>query len=79
MSDVYIKKYWEEEDILFYVHYQDEWAVKQIELSPSGNKFLSIEENPTEIADQPLDKDEIEEQDLITKEEFDAVWMQQQN
>jgi len=31
MQEVFIKKYWNEDDILFYMHFQNGDAVRQIE------------------------------------------------
>jgi len=76
MTNTYIKKYWPEEDILFYLHFEDKYAVRQIEIGPKGTKFLDFE-NPTErklIYDQSLDDLELNPQDYIDKLEFDKVW-----
>lgn len=43
MNDYYIKKYWEEEDILFYLHFHNKLAVRQIEVLSGEAVCLTIE------------------------------------
>ena len=78
MSDVFVKKYWQENGgIMFYYHFEDGWAVRQIEISQGNTVRLSLE-NPTQgesmLADQPLSEADLEERDFISKEEFEAAW-----
>jgi len=67
MKEVFVKKYWDEEDILFYLHFQNGEAIAQVEITPEGRAFLSLE-NPG------LD---LEDKDFITKEEFYRIWNEQ--
>ncbi len=75
--EIFIKKYWNEEDIMFYLHFVDEFAVKQIEITKSGKTFLS-EENPivgeSVLYDQKLEELDINQNDIISKEEFETAW-----
>ncbi|MET0461765.1 MAG: hypothetical protein ABW007_01370 [Chitinophagaceae bacterium] len=77
MQEVFIKKYWAEENILFYVHFQDGKAVRQIEVTPDQKVFLSTE-NPVQgefsLYDQLLDDLQLDQKDFITAPVFDAVW-----
>lgn len=77
MKEIFIKKYWDEGDILFYLHFKDGVSVRQIEISPTGTKYLSAE-NPIQgesiLYDKELEHLELEPSDFITKEEFDNVW-----
>jgi len=67
MEEVFIKKYWPEEDIVFYIHYQNGYAVEQIEIAPIGKFFLSLD-NPREkdsmLSDQPLSEADLDPNDL---------------
>lgn len=77
MKEVFVKKYWAEDDILFYLHFQNGEAIEQVEIAPNGKVFLTLD-NPTESAsmlyDQSLDELDLEEGDFITKEEFYEIW-----
>jgi len=77
MKELFIKKYWDEEDILFYLHFQDGEAIRQIEISPAGKKYLS-KENPVQddsmLYDKEFEQDDFEENDFIKKEEFENIW-----
>ena len=76
MKEVFIKKYWDEENILFYLHYQDGECVRQIEIKGGDYHFLS-KENPDQyklMADKDFDEGEYNKEDFITKEEFEIVW-----
>ena len=77
MQELFVKKYWKEEDILFYIHFQNEKAVRQIEVS-SICKVLLTSENPYQgesmLFDQSFDELELDKSDFITEEEFNKVW-----
>ncbi|WP_153846414.1 hypothetical protein [Sphingobacterium paramultivorum] len=80
MKEIFIKKYWDEEDVLFYLHFQNEEAIAQVEITPKGKVFLSLEnpkENTSMLYDQSLDELALEERDFITKEEFYRIWNEQ--
>jgi hypothetical protein len=77
MKEIFIKKYWHEEDVWFYLHFQNEEAIEQVEITPKGNVFLSLEnpgENTSLLYDQSLGELDLEEKDFITKEEFYRIW-----
>jgi hypothetical protein len=78
MQEVFIKKYWAEENILFYVHFRDGRAVRQIEVTPEKKVFLS-EENPVQgeysLYDQSLDDLQLDQKDFITAAVFESVWV----
>jgi hypothetical protein len=77
MADVYIKKYWDEEDVLYYLHFSDGTALRQIEIS-QGNIARYTADNPVDyrdnLYDQHLDDLELEKDDFITADEFEAAW-----
>jgi hypothetical protein len=77
MKETFIKKYWEEESVTYFLHFKDNVSVRQIEISSSGIKYLSIE-NPFEgdslLYDQSLEELDLESSDIITKEEFEIAW-----
>ncbi|MGE8299101.1 MAG: hypothetical protein ACN6OW_05965 [Sphingobacterium paramultivorum] len=80
MKEIFIKKYWDEDDVLFYLHFQNEEAIAQVEITPKGKVFLSLEnpkENTSMLYDQSLDELALEERDFITKEEFYRIWNEQ--
>lgn len=80
MQELFIKKYWSEEDLLFYIHFQNGEAVRQIEVASKGKVFLTSE-NPYQgesiLYDQPVDELDLEQSDCITEEEFNKVWDEQ--
>jgi hypothetical protein len=75
--DFFVKKYWDEEDILFYLHFHDKKAVRQIEITSKGKHSLSSE-NPTQgnsmLYDQSLENLDLKESDFISKQEFENIW-----
>ena len=77
MKEQFLKKYWAEEHILFFVHFRDGKAVRQIEATSERKVFLTIE-NPVDgdssLYDQHLDDLGAGPKDFITKEEFDRAW-----
>lgn len=82
MKEKFVKKYWEEEDTLFYLHFQDGQAIRQIEITSKGEKFLSLD-NPTSdgsaLYDQSLESLDLQDSDFITKQDFDKVWNNYKN
>jgi hypothetical protein len=79
MKDLFIKKYWAEDDVLFYLHFQNGEAVEQIEVTSSGSVFLSVE-NPIQgdsmLYDQTIEELDLNERDFIGEEEFINAWNQ---
>ena len=77
MSDVFVKKFWPEENILFYLHFQDGNAIRQIEIMPTEKKFLSSSnavQNGSKLCDQNIEELDIAETDFITIDEFEKIW-----
>ncbi|WPU99866.1 hypothetical protein SNE26_28055 [Mucilaginibacter sp. cycad4] len=77
MKETFVKKFWEEEKTLFYLHFQDNTAVRQIEVNSNGKVFLS-EEYPVKgdsiLYDQTLQDLDLQENDFISEQEFEEVW-----
>ena len=77
MKKVFIKRYWEEEDITFYIAFLNEDAIKQIEISSDG-VFLTSEKYPINensmLYDQDFSDLDLSEFSLISEEEFMKVW-----
>ena len=80
MQELFVKKYWNEEDVLFYLHFQSGKAVRQIEETSKG-RVLLMSENPYQegsmLYDQSVDELELNDSDFITKEEFNKAWNKQ--
>lgn len=80
MKEFFVKKYWDEEDVLFYIHFQNGEAVRQIE-ETSRDRVLLTSENPLQgesmLYDQSLDELELNKSDFITEEEFNKAWNEQ--
>lgn len=80
MQELFVKKYWVEENVLFYIHFQNGEAVRQIEETSKGRVLLTSE-NPHQgdsmLYDQSLNELELNESDFITEEEFNKIWNQQ--
>lgn len=74
---VFIKKYWDEADILFLLHFEGGYAVRQIEIHQDFVVCLSINkpiENEFFLYDQTLNDLVIDDKDIISQEEFDSFW-----
>lgn len=80
MKEFFVKKYWDEEDVLFYIHFLNGEAVRQIE-ETSRDRVLLTSENPLQgesmLYDQSLDELELNKSDFITEEEFNKAWNEQ--
>ena len=80
MEAVFVKKYWNEENVLFYLHFQNGAAIRQIEVTPKGKLFLTAE-NPLKgdsmLYDQSLNKLDLQKSDFISEDEFNKVWNDQ--
>lgn len=77
MKEVFVKKYWEEEDVLFYLHFQDNEAVRQLEITPTSKLKLTLNSpinGESILYDQTLDELELQESDFITEEDFNKIW-----
>lgn len=80
MKNVFIKKNWEEENILFYLHFQDGEAIRQIEIKDNEKLFLTSDTpqiGDSFLYDQSLDELDLQESDFITENEFDKIWNNQ--
>ncbi len=78
MKDIFVKKDWSEESILFYLHFKDGQAVRQVEVSKDGTKYLSIEkpiQGASMLYDQALADLHLENDDFITENEFEQAWL----
>ena len=74
---MFLKKFWAEGEILFYVHFQDGRAVRQIEVTLKNKVFLTTDhpsEGDSVLYDQHLDDLQAGPRDFITREEFERIW-----
>lgn len=77
MQEVFIKKYWPDGNVLFYVHFQDGHAVRQIEITPQGKIFLTTDQpqkGDAVLYDQTIDELGLQRGDYVTDIEFERVW-----
>ncbi|WHT38891.1 hypothetical protein QNH98_18245 [Myroides sp. mNGS23_01] len=77
MKEIYIKKYWDEENVLFYLHFQDDKAVRQVEITSTSKVLLTLDSpmiGDTMLYDQSLEELELKEADFITEVEFNEIW-----
>jgi Predicted phosphatase homologous to the C-terminal domain of histone macroH2A1 len=77
VNRIYIKKKWDEENIIFYLEFENDYAIKQMEIH--GNTIVRLsQEHPVEgeffLYDQTLSDLEIEPHDYITEDEFYKIW-----
>lgn len=82
MKEVFLKKFWLENNTLFYLHFINDYAVRQVEISSNGAIFLSTERPVVDDAflyDQRLSELEYSEKDFITKEEFELIYSLKKN
>lgn len=77
MKEVFIKKYWDDENVLFYLHFQNDTAFRQIEIT-SNNKILLTSQHPRSgnsmLYDQSLKDLDLQKSDFITELEFNRIW-----
>ncbi len=77
MEELYIKKYWQENNLTFYIHFNGDKAMRQIEVS-EDNIVLLLQEEPVKgnsvLYDQSLGDLELQPEDYITEAEFNANW-----
>lgn len=73
----YLKRYWPDEDILFYLHFDGSEVIRQIEVSPSGQIMLS-KDNPIQgesmLYDQIIEDIDLGEFETISEQDFNEVW-----
>ncbi|MDM1044973.1 hypothetical protein HX004_07845 [Myroides sp. 1354] len=77
MVEVFIKKYWDEENVMFFIHFQEGKAMRQVEINPTSKLLLTAEcpmKGDSMLYDQSLDELELQESDFITQEEFELIW-----
>lgn len=76
-KEVFIKKKYSEENVVFYLHFRGENAIRQIEVSPDKTIKLS-ESHPVDgenfLYDQNFSDIQWEPEDFISKEEFEKTW-----
>ena len=76
----YIRKEWEEEHTLYYLHFVGDEAVRQIEIMPDKTIYLSIYQpiyGDFLLYDQSIKTLELSAMDYITKNEFEEKWYHQ--
>jgi hypothetical protein len=77
MKEIFVKKYWAEDSIMFYLHFKDGEAVRQIEVTPSSKKYLTLG-NPVQgdsmLYDQSIEDLDLDQSDYITESEFEIHW-----
>lgn len=77
MKEKFVRKYWSEDDILFYIHFSNDIAIRQIEISGNSKIYLSEDipiVNESMLYDQSIEDLELDEIDFISKEEFEKAW-----
>lgn len=73
-KNVYLKKFWKEGEVTYYFHFESDYVVRQIEIYGSRILKFSLEDNDI-VYDQSLSLiEQIEEQDIISEQEFERVW-----
>ncbi|MDQ0065126.1 hypothetical protein [Chryseobacterium lathyri] len=80
IHELFVKKFWKEESIWFYVHFQNGEAIRQIEISSKGKVFLTPEipqQGESMLYDQSLEELDLQDSDFITKEDFEGAWNDQ--
>lgn len=76
-SVTYVKKYWNEEDTTFYIHFVGEYAVRQIEVCSGVSACVSVEGpiyGEHMLCDQDLHSLHFSASDFISKSDFDNIW-----
>ena len=75
MTETFIKKHWDEGDVLYYLHFKGNGAIRQIEIIGDNKVYLNIDEpdQALYIYDQDLEDLDLNKEDFISKEEFDEA------
>ena len=76
----YVKKEWDEDNTIFYLHFLGDEAVRQVEIKGNTTKYLSKsnpDSNDSVLYDQSLQLliTSLSEKDYITKDDFEKVWI----
>lgn len=78
MEERFIKKYWDDEKITFFIHFENQVAVRQIELFDDGRAVLTSTQNPINgdhmLYDQDLEDLDLNPEDYISSQEFGEAW-----
>ena len=78
MKETFIKKEWPEENVFIFLHFQGEYAVRQMEFNGNHVERVTLD-NPIKenivLCDAFLSDLELSETDFITKEEFERAWI----
>lgn len=77
MQEVFIKKYWPDGNVLFYVHFRDGHAFRQIEITPTGKILLTADQpqqGESVLFDQLIGDLAPHRADFITAADFEDVW-----
>jgi hypothetical protein len=77
MSEVFLKKFWEEEGTIFLVHFINNRAVRQMEVTGKEVKRLSSQQpvvGNSKLADQPLSEWNLTADDFISRSDFERYW-----
>jgi hypothetical protein len=80
IKDIYIKKFWDEENVLFLTHFSDNYAVRQIEVWQDKTLYLSEEniyQDDSMLYDGKYDELDLKDTEFITYEEFEKEWAKQ--
>jgi len=77
-AEVYIKKYWDEEAVLYYLYFRDGYAVRQVEVYGDGSVvYYDADHSQSDIEmiyDQPLEELDLLPEDFIREQEFNERW-----
>lgn len=76
-KDIYVRRKWEEEDIIIYLHFIGENAVRQMEVFP--DKIIKTSKNnpiseDSYLYDQNFSDIKWDESDFISEDEFNEKW-----
>lgn len=78
IEEIFVKKYWKDEGVTFYIHFVNGYAIRQIEEYQNFTIKLS-ESNPiykgSFLCDQLLSNLELDINDYISKEIFEEKWI----
>ena len=83
MKKYFIKKYWEEDNEMYYFHIENGYVEREIILDKNKNEYIKLSKVVQQrkeyfLCDQPLDSVEWDILDYISEEEFETVWNKNQ-
>ncbi len=79
MKNIYTKKYWEEDNEMYYFHIENGYTIRQIVINYNSGLVLKLSQetpyfNEYILCDQILNHIEWKDSEYISEIEFESIW-----